>query len=131
MINAFFPKRRRCFCLFVRLRRSAFAKVPVPEKFFPENSRLIFRRRLRALREQPQQVVRLQRTGEIVALYHVHVPAAQQLHLLLRLHALRDDAVAEAAEGRDDALVEEGGLLSVQIWNRSERSSLMTEKAAA
>lgn len=34
LINAFFPEETRCFCLFVRLRRSAFAKVPVFGKIF-------------------------------------------------------------------------------------------------
>ena len=62
------------------------------------------------LGQQPQQVFRRQRTGEIIALNHVHVPAPQQLHLLLRLHTLRNDAVAETAEGRYDALVEERGV---------------------
>ena len=62
------------------------------------------------LGQQPQQVSRRQRTGEIIALNHVHVPAPQQLHLLLRLHTLRNDAVAETAEGGYDALVEERGV---------------------
>lgn len=82
------------------------------------------------LGQQRQQVSRRQRTGEIIALNHVHVPAPQQFHLLLRLHTLCNDAVAETAEGGYDALVEERGVLSVQMWNSSERSSLMTETAA-